>query len=238
MQTPMLDTPQGSYPLRYSVEQIPENPDAQVAATIARMCQYVCEDSQAIPIIHDARRAVALDPNNPLAAIHSFVRSRMRFKRDEEITEPYGWMLPKSTQGKPDENYFVECLKRPVDVCFECNNTGDRVEGDCDDFSMYTAALLKALGIDCCFATVGASKQDPSVYSHVYVVAYWLGKRYPMDCSHGQQAGWEYAAPDSGLRYAEWPIYDRASLAPLGLAIVLGGWWAWMHRKEIRGLFA
>ena len=100
---------------------------------------------------------------------------------------------------------------------------------------MYCAALLKALDIDCCFATVSADPANPSVFSHVYVAAYWRGKRVAMDCSHGPYAGWENP---TSYRLQEWPIHDRDSLALVGLAFVALGWFVWSNRKEIRGLLS
>lgn len=231
---PMLETAQGSFPLRYSVEQVPEDSDGQVAATINRMSQYVCQDCQAGPVIYDAQCAAGIDPANPLVGVHALVRSRLKFVNDEAITQPFDWMLPKS--GGQD-NYFVECLKRPIDVCLEFANTQQRVEGDCDDYSMYCAALLKALGIDCAFATVGANSEHPEVFSHVYVVAYWRGQRIAMDCSHGPQAGWEVYPYGQGHKFCEWGIHDRGSLGLVGLAVVAGLWFAWRNRREIQEMF-
>jgi hypothetical protein len=239
----MLDTPSGSAPLKYSIEQIPEEPDAQVAATIARMCQYVTQD-YVHPIVQAAAQTALsfqLDPTHsyhippPLACIHSFVRSRLVFKRDEETAQPFAPLLKQPGQGAKDD-YFVECLTRPVDVLWQYAQTGQPVAGDCDDFSMLCAALLMALGIDCCFATVGADASDPNVFSHVYVVAYWRGARYPIDCSHGPHAGWE--APNKYGKFAEWPIYDRSTWGGLGVALALAGFFAWHHRKTIKELFA
>lgn len=227
----MLDTPQGSMPLRYTVERIPEESDAQVAATIHRMCQYVNADCQSYPVQYDARVALAMYPSDPLVAVHTFVRSRMKFKRDEDITQGFTWMLPKDGQ----ENYFVECLKRPVDVSLEYAATGVPVEGDCDDFVMFSAALLRALGIDCCFATVAANSKTPSLFSHVYTVAYWGGKRVSLDCSHGPYAGWE-VGNDYG-KFCEWGIYDRTAWGSLGIGIALVGWWAWRNRNQIGEFF-
>jgi len=232
IQPPILETSQGNIPLNYSVERVPEESDAQVAATIALMSKYVCADCQSGAVIYDAQCAVASDPNNPLAGIHQFVRSRLKFRNDEEIVQPYDWMLPK--QGMSGEDYFVECLKRPIDVSLEYANTQRQVEGDCDDFAMYCAALLKALNVDCAFATVGANSKNPNVFSHVYVVAYWRGNRYAMDCSHGPYAGWEVA--NEYGKFCEWGIFDRTSYGLVGLGIAALAWLAWVNRKELRSL--
>ena len=225
---PVLETAQGDIPLKYSVVQLPDEADAQVAATIRLMQQYVCEDCQSGPIKYDAAVAVAGNPNDPLAAVHSHVRSRMFFKSDEASTDSFRWMLP--TDGR--EHRFIECLRRPIDVSFEYANTNQPVPGDCDCQSLYCAALLKALGIDCAFVTIGASTEDPTVFSHIYVCAFYRGQRVYLDCSHGQYAGWH--AYKDGMRYQEWPVVDRSSWGALGLGIALAGYWAWRNRREIR----
>ena len=242
----------GDTPIRYAVEQVPDDGDGQVAATIARMSEYVCFDCQAGPVIYDAQTAIASDPSDPLSCIHSFVRSRMRFVSDETIAAPYAGLLPGcapsvgdagtggatgGTGQQPDtsENYFVEVLVRPVDVSLQYAATGQQVEEDCDGFASYTAALLKALGIDCAFVTVAADPANPQVFSHVYVAAYYRGKRVAMDCSHGKYAGWETPNP---YRLQEWPIVDRTSLGLVGLAFVAAGWFAWVHRQTIRELLS
>lgn len=217
-----LETPQGSVPLKYSIERVPDYSDPQVAATISRMCQYVCADCQTYPIKSDAQSAVALNPSDPLAGIHQFVKSRMEFCRDETLAEPYAHLLPK-------DGYFVEALNRPVDVSFKYAATGQRVKGDCDCHCMYCAALLKALDIDCCFATVGADANDPSVFSHVYVVAYWRGQRVPLDCSHGEYAGWE--TENKYGKFKEWPVYDHAAWGSIAVGALLAGWFLWKNRK-------
>lgn len=229
---PVLETSNGSIPLNYSIERVPEDSDGQVAATINRMSQYVCEDCQSGPVLYDAQLVANNAEGDILGSAHRFVRSRLRFRNDEAITDPFHWMLP----GDGEKDYFVECLIRPVDVSLQYAATGLPVEGDCDDYAMLCAAILKALGIDCCFATIAGNPEHPDVYSHVYCVAYWRGQRIPMDCSHGSQAGWEYAPPNSGLKFCEFPIYDRTSYGLVGLAIAAGLWFAWTKRREIQEL--
>lgn len=210
----LLDTPQGSIPLRYSIERIPDAPDPQVAATIARMNDYVLADYKTPYIRSDAQTAVALDPTNPLGAVHHFVRSRMEFCRDEKIAKPFEHLLPPG-------GYFAEAITRPIDVSLQYAATGQRVKGDCDCHSGYCAALLKALDIDCCYATI-SDDDDPTVFSHIYVVAYWRGMRVPLDCSHGDYVGWEKQRSPRD-RYQEWGVHDRASWGALGVGMVLAG---------------
>lgn len=231
----ILETPTGSIPLRYTIERIPEQPDMQVAATIARMCQYVNEDYASPLIYRDAQEALAINPSSPFEAVHEFVRGRMKFRNDEDITEPYTWMLKRPGPGASDD-YFAEMLKRPVDVSQEYRLTEEKVEGDCDDFSMYTSAILRAISgaIRCCFATVGANEREPAVFSHVYLACYCGGQRIPMDCSHGQYAGWETV--NRFGKYQEWGM-ESSSWGGIALAAI-AGLLVWHNRSAIGRVFA
>jgi hypothetical protein len=100
--------------------------------------------------------------------------------------------------------------------------------GDCDDFSMYVAALLLALGIPCNFVTIAGDESAPHIFTHVYVAAYPVeGERIVVDASHGSYCGWEARKP--GGRKQEWPVGDGegqsislwlvAAMAAAGFAI-------------------
>lgn len=198
------------YPV--SIERLPEDPDGQVECTIARMVKLATSDASSDEIKQDAQSALNIGRGDPLQGIHSWIRSRMSFITDEAQTAPY---MP-SLQG-PD-HYFVEAITRPKDISKMIAGTG-RARGDCDDFSMYCAALLIALSIPCSFCTVAASPSAPRDYSHVYVVAYPDGVRIPMDCSHGSAVGWE--TPNRLGRRREWQVY-AGSVGKLEAAISLG----------------
>jgi hypothetical protein len=75
--------------------------------------------------------------------------------------------------------------------------------GDCDDFSMLCAAMLRALGIESAFKTIAADSADPTRYSHVYVMAIRPEGELALDCSHGSTPGWE--APAVG-KTRLWPL--------------------------------
>lgn len=66
-------------------------------------------------------------------------------------------------------------------------------QGDCDDFSMLVASLLKGAGIPCWFVTIAVDGGQPWRWSHVFVVAYLAdeGGKMTMDVSHGSIPGWE-----------------------------------------------
>lgn len=175
--------------VRVEAVEVGDSSDEQVSATIALMRRYALEDYPSEPV----RRALALacrlyGCEDTIAAIHWWVRSSCRFVHDERT----------SASLQPlDQRPIVEILLRPVDMLHFRR-------GDCDDFSMLTASMLLAAGVDCNFVTVAADPATPADFTHVYVVAYpATGGRTAVDASHGPRVGWE--APSFGRR-VEWPV--------------------------------
>lgn len=158
-------------PVQGSYAPTPEGGDeAETAQTIRLMRRYAEEDATS-PLVysylHGRRDALATCRH-----IFEIVRNRVRYTHDEE--------LARYDEDQP------EVLVRPVDLL------SMRVpSGDCDDFSMLTAALLLAAGIPCSYRTVAADPTAPDTYSHVYVIAHLPEGDLALDTSHGQYAGWE-----------------------------------------------
>lgn len=201
------------YPV--SVETLPDDADGQVEVTLRRMVKLASEDAASPEIQRDAQTCLHVGRGDPLEGIHGFIRSRMTFVTDEQQTDQHRGLL-----AGPDD-YFVEAITRPRDVSKVIASSG-RAQGDCDDFSMYCAALLSACGVPCCFCTVAASDAQPRDFSHVYVVAYVDGVRIPMDCSHGSAVGWE--TPNRLGRRKEWPVCNGSSPkleAAVGIGLAL-----------------
>jgi len=199
--------------VRYTITEVPSGGDGQTAAVIGLMTKYVVEDAKHPIVVQDLKQALTARPDlSPCEAIYWWVKDRVRFVRDEETVTPW-----QSNTTDP----IVEALIRPVDMIAMCENgrggAGCQRVGDCDDFSMYTAALLTAAGIRSAFATVAASGQSTD-FSHVYVVAYPSGIRLPMDTSHGSYPGWETG---QATRIQEWPVGGGDGLLFL-LAIGVG----------------
>lgn len=103
---------------------------------------------------HELIRAQAVqaiqgcEPSNKIcqqASILAWVKRKMQFVRDPE---------------------GVEALHDPVAIALAIHK-GQKPWGDCDDFSMYLAALLKSIGLPATFRAVGF---NGSPFSHVYVV--------------------------------------------------------------------
>lgn len=192
----------GSTPVRVEETYIPDDPDGQVAATIGMMGRYAVEDSQDPAVVRDMQAALgtadiqSLLDLEKVRRIFAYVKGRIGFVEDDRLTSGFG----KHDPGAP----IVEALIRPADMAVMCEGGGCQRVGDCDDFSMYTAALLLAAGVKAKFVTVAADPVAPQHFSHVYVAAYTGdGARVPMDTSHGPEVGWETKAV---TRIQEWPI--------------------------------
>jgi hypothetical protein len=186
---------------RYAIEERPSESDdeANTAQTIARMAQYIREDAVS-PIIRQAAHAAAgsaRDPRAEAEAVHAWIRAHVRYQPDEEIAAEMNGARP--IVRRPN---FAEVLIRPVDLL-----TMPAPAGDCDDFAMLTAAMLRALGVDSELVTVAADAADPESYSHVYVMAKLDGgASLALDSSHGPYPGWEVAP--AGKRRT-WTLEDK-----------------------------
>lgn len=186
-------------PIRFSIKEVSDDPDQQVSETIELMRQYAYEDSQS-PIIQ--QESWTMRSGDPIDDVWGWISRKdgmrqMRFVHDEVTGRPWGDI----GSWRP----VVEALIRPVDQA-----VAPKAKGDCDDFSMYGAAHLLARGIRCSYCTVAADVHDPSVYSHVYLVAYPNSGKYrdagrvPLDLSHGWFPGWETENKYGKRR--EWPV--------------------------------
>ena len=194
-----------------------DDPDTQVAQTVDLMGKYVRHDAADERIRADAFSALQSD--DPVADIFYHVKRRLAFIHDEDLARPYG----------PAKWEITEALIPPAAMVRMCDAGQCHPQGDCDDFSMYVACLLRVLGYAPKFVTVAADSSQPGRYSHVYAVVYTTHQpqpaaanrrqpsRIPLDCSHGQFPGWEVPA-SSVTRKREWDI-DGCSF---GTALALG----------------
>jgi hypothetical protein len=204
--------------VRYRFEDLSDNPDIQVQQTVDRMRDYIASDTGAPSIRSDARRALAEGGGDKLAGVWGWVRRHMEFMQDRDIARMAGL-------GNVED--VVEVIVRPVDAS-EMIRRGRIHREDCDGFETYGACLLRALDVPVCFCTISADAEDPSLYSHIYLVAYpGGGRRVPMDFSHGPYLGWE--APNLG-RKREWPVEEICEGNPgwgMLTLVVLGiAYWA------------
>ncbi len=219
--------------VNYRVRELGWDPDGQVTQTIQVMRGKVAEDS-ANPWFQQRARGIvnSQDPAQITQQVWEHVKSAIKFNRDEAT----GLRSDGLGIGGGNPNDIVEVIIRPVDMAGYIDQ-GIAI-GDCDDFSMYLAAMLKSLGVECSFCTVAASAKAPNQYSHVYVVAYPNGERVPCDASHGQYCGWE-VENQFGKR-DEWPVYDRARLfigdLVVNAALVAGAWFGYQYLVKGRAI--
>lgn len=201
-----------------------DDPDQQVADTIALMSRYVREDAET-PIVREAANEAAGLADDPVEGVFWYVKRLIRFQHDDVTAAPLTSLLSQRGINAP----IVEVLIRPVDMLSWHADTGNRQIGDCDDYAMLTAALLRAQGIPAKFVTVAVDPSMPNQFSHVYVAAYPDGQRIALDTSHGEAAGWE--APVVA-RKEEWDI--DAGLVGWLLAglLVLALWSQWGKKRR------
>lgn len=189
--------------LKYGVQVVPDDPDAQVRATIGLMCGYAREDAKSPEIQREAQEIWAQCRGNRLGMIQEVwrrVQHKIQFLNDDKTASPIEGLFEQMYNGAP----IVEILIRPKDMAV----IKQRI-GDCDDYSMYVACLLMALFIDCSFVTIAGDSHAPGTFTHVYVAAYpdgFTGVRVPVDASHGPSCGWEGKRP--GMRCGEWKVSD------------------------------
>jgi hypothetical protein len=215
--------------LNYNIKALPLDADGQINQTLGLMRKRAAEDAENPWFKQRALSLAGLGGSQADVArtLYGHVKAaNIHFTRDE--------VTGTGIQGLDlGDDAVVETIIRPVDMALYIDQ--GKAIGDCDDFSMYLAALLKANGIPCAFATVAADSSVPDQFSHVYVVAYPDGQRLPLDASHGQYPGWE--TENTYGKYAEWPVWDRLvqllSNVVVGAgAIGLGIWgFNWLKRE-------
>ena len=184
----------------YQLALVPDDADGQVAQVIEMMASYVRRDVNSPEIQDDAaqvRLSAAAQGLDLVTAVFRYVKRKLSFIPDEGLAGPF-------TSLTTPETPVVEVLIPPAVMSRMCPpGSVCRRLGDCDDWSMYTAALLLALGIPAKFVTVAVDGRDPNRFSHVYVAAYVNGDRIPIDTSHGPGPGVEV---QNVYRRQEWPV--------------------------------
>lgn len=167
------------------------------AQTIERMSQYAAAAARS-PMIRQAAAMAAsgrTSQTSQAGGVWNWIRSRVRFRTDEETARPIA-ADPQNTEVLIPPEHLLR-MTQPF--------------GDCDDFSMLAAAMLLALGIPASFRTVAA---DPSTdrYSHVYVIAHTDEGPLPLDCSHGPYPGWQVRAAG---KLRDWRIEEEMGLGAI-----------------------
>lgn len=197
--------------VNWRIDVLPEDADGQVAATVDRMRHYAVEDAGSPEIRQAAVEVRQMGGGGRPEDVFAYVKGRVGFQLDEEMAAPF---------GDPD---IIEVLIRPRDMHGMQSAGGGT--GDCDDFVMYGASILLALGCEVSFVTVAADPRDPERFSHVYLAAYGKdGTRTPLDISHGDEPGWEVTQEQQVYRFTEWPVKGGGGMLVILAAAAAGAY--------------
>ena len=200
------------------VRELGPHPDSQVEQTVDLMRERVREDATD-PEFAEWARGVVGNLNGVAAAESAWqhVKGVIRFYRDEELGNGLSGFVNEKVTGDT-----VEFIIRPREMAKLVAN--GRACGDCDDFSMYLAGILQAVGVDWAFVTVAADERAPDQYSHVYVRVYpegQGGEAMALDASHGAYPGWE--VPNAFGKLRVWPGGECEG-AGLGKLLLVTAW--------------
>ncbi len=202
--------------VNYTVTELPEDPDEQVAITIALMSKYAVEDAKSPQVQEAIRQARLAYGPDPIWSAYWFTKYLITFGQDDDTA----WGLTGIGSHVSSKDDIAEAIVRPRDLWDMGLNGSARVE-DCDGFSMFLAAMLKGQDVDCSFVTIAADKRDPSIYSHVYVAAYpSYGGRMPLDASHGPYPDWEFQQP---YRKREWTVGMVMPFESVTVGLIVAG---------------
>lgn len=173
---------------------VPDDSDSLTKITVAKMCEYI-RSSAADPHVIGAAQYAAQrfgrgvnDPASFAWGVFWFLKHRVRRVLDE------GNMFRVGEQGASD-------LLIAPSVLLRMANPAE----DCDGFTMAAAAMLQALGVNQCIATVACDPREPERWSHVFgMVQLSNGEWMPLDCSHGAVPGWMVPRE----RISRWQCWD------------------------------
>lgn len=174
-----------------------EDSDGATLQTVELMCRYIRESAdddmlqRAAAWLHQSMGGGSDDPAMKAWAVFWFLKHFVRFVVDE---------APMFRLGEPNQQdllYSPAVLIRMQDPA-----------GDCDDFTMLGAALLKCLSVPFNIVTIAASPDDPTRWSHVFLMALLPSGPLPLDASHGSGPGWMVPAAHT-FRWQAWDETGR-----------------------------
>ena len=193
-------------------ERVPASldPDTATAQTVAIMCQHI--------------RRAASDPLVRACAFDAVRRFRGGFLYWKSGRDPFGdpgaiaesaWWWAKYCLRFVHHSKLIYVWLNERDqlqllISPEVLVRMRHMVGDCAIYSMMVAAFLEVLGVPWEIVTLAVNRENPEVYSHVFVRAVLSdGRRMPLDASHGLYAGWQVPERDV-LRRQVWDSAGRA----------------------------
>ncbi len=189
---------------RWTATQTSFNPETQVEQTIPLIRSYVSQDSTHPYIVSAAQNAPG---STTVERAWRAAKKHLTFKDDQSVA---------GLAGVDTGDDIIEVLQRPADVVAQYNTTGTPVPGDCDDYSMFAAAIARAIDPDCDiqFVCVAAEPTAPGVLSHIYITIDGV----PCDASHGAYPGWEVPLTYIS-RKVEYPLSLTVPLLALAASV-------------------
>ena len=169
-----------------------EDSDSATSQTIELMCRYIRESTDDPAIRLAAQYAWqhfgggSPDPAMKAWAVFWFVKHNVKFVVDEAP------MFRLGEANQQDLLISPSVLIRMRDP-----------QEDCDGFTMLGAALLRALDVPFVIVTIAAGPDDPSRWSHVFLMAMLPTGPLPIDASHGSGPGWMVPAAHT-FRWQAW----------------------------------
>ena len=137
------------------------NGDAAIRRTVDKMAEIINLSSKN-PVVREWARTVLSDvrvnqKKDEAEAIHNFVRDNVRYTRD-----PYGWEYIQTPPIllKGIEDHQAQMAARPI--------------GDCDDMTVLSLSMMKAVGFPVIIKTVGYNGKFSHVYGMVYMNGQWI----------------------------------------------------------------
>lgn len=114
--------------------------------------------------------------------IFYWIKRNVRFIPDEESNRNLGLSNPDYKELLIDPRVIAAAIDK-----------GKLAFGDCDDFSMLAAGLIKTAlpSVPVWFTTIATDAATPNRWSHVYLTVAVDGKLVAFDASHGDYLGWE-----------------------------------------------
>ena len=193
------------HPLR---EPAPRDPDQATARTVEIMCGLVANPQDQRIINKAAQDAVRRFLSFAGGASRAGVAGACWWWCKTFLTFEHHEFIIRANLG---EYGHLQGLIAP-DALLQLR----QYKGDCAIYTMLLCAMLRALGVPCEIVTVAVNRQEPSIFSHVYLYAVLEnGERLPLDASHGDYPGWEVPSRDV-FRRQVWdasarPVADQRS---------------------------
>lgn len=172
--------------------------DEQLTGQTVTLCtQFALTDTtkaRIISAVADALSDAGITPADPpkaqCDAVFWWAKKHVTYTPEETLEAPFKMNLELDEQ-------LDQAITPPDDLL-----AMPKPQGDCPDFSMLVAAMLRVLQIECAFKTIAADSTQPQAFSHIYTVALLPEGAYPLDASNAPAPGVEYSKP---FKTKVWP---------------------------------